>query len=346
DLRSKQEGVKKTGSRTPGETLRLLHNYYKDISTETVFKSREEREVSIKMRQCELKARKIKIMIDKLVKENRYNGHKTNGSEKELSKRRKILSAFMKLYLEKAKILREKFIRANLRLVLSISRDYMGKGLPLPDIIQEGNLGLIKAVESFDYSREFKFSTYASWWIKQRIIRAIMTQTRTIRIPTYLIEKSSQVREAINRLEKENGKPPFFEEIAREVGMSVGSVKRVIYPNENTISLDSVIWQGEKTTLMDSLADLNSLPPDSLIAAANLPKNLDDALLKLNPREREILKMRYGIGYEKRSTLKEVGRKHNLTRERIRQIEKNALLKLCNPRMSGALIGYLNESRK
>jgi RNA polymerase primary sigma factor len=247
----------------------------------------------------------------------------------------------MRLYSKKAKRLKERFVKANLRLVLSIAREYMGKGLPLPDIIQEGNLGLIRAVECFDHTKDYKFSTYASWWIKQRISRAIIHQTRTIRIPSYVIEKSSRVRDVMTRLEAEEGKMPLFEEIAKEVGMPVGFVKRVLFSNEKMLSLDSVIWQGEKTSLMDSIADPNSIRPDSLIAAAHLPKNVDDVLLKLSPREREILKMRFGIGYEKPSTLKEVGDKLNLTRERIRQIEKNALYKLGNPRMGGILIGYL-----
>ncbi|MCI0453391.1 MAG: sigma-70 family RNA polymerase sigma factor [Candidatus Dadabacteria bacterium] len=331
----------KEQSRTPDETLRLLYDYYKDISKEPVFKQREEKEVSIKMRKCESRAREIKVMIDKLLEEKRKNGNGRSGSEKEVSKQIKILSVLMKLYLQKARRLRERFVKANLRLVLSIAREYMGKGLPLPDVIQEGNLGLIRAVESFDHTKDYKFSTYASWWIKQKITRAIIHQVRTIRIPSYVIERTNHVRGAMARLEEENGKTPVFEEIAKEAGMTVGFVKRVLLSNEKMLSLDSVIWQGEKTVLMDSVADPNSIPPDSLIASAYLPQNIDDALLKLSPREREILRMRFGIGYEKPSTLKEVGKKLNLTRERIRQIEKTALYKLGNPRTCGTLVGYL-----
>jgi len=323
------------GSRTTDETMRLLYDYFRDIESEPIFKPREEKKVSAKMRKCESKAREIKTVIDKLTKEKRYKRHKRNGSQKVPSKKKKMLSAFMKAYLEKAKTLKERFIKANLRLVLSIARDYMGRGLPLPDIIQEGNLGLIRAVESFDHTKDYKFSTYASWWIKQRITRAIINQTRTIRIPTYVIEKSNQVRGVMVRLEKEKGKASLFEEIANELGMTVGSVKRILTANENVLSLDSVIWQGEKTTFIDSIADSNSPPPDSIIEAAYLPKNVDEALFKLSPREREVIKMRFGIGYEDSSTLQEIGRKLNLTRERIRQIEKTALYKLGNSKSRG-----------
>ena len=328
-------------SRTTDETIRLLYDYFRDIESEPIFKPREERKVSAKMRKCESKAREMKIEIDKLTKEKRHNGYNRNGSQKLSARKKKILTAIMKAYMHKAKRLKERFIKANLRLVLSIARDYMGRGLPLADIIQEGNLGLIRAVECFDHTKDYKFSTYASWWIKQRITRAIINQTRTIRIPTYLIEKSNQVRDVMVRLEKEKGKAFLFEEIANELGMTVGSVKRILTANENVLSLDSVIWQGEKTAFMDSIADSNSPPPDSIIEAAYLPKNVDEALFKLSPREREVIKMRFGIGYEDSSTLHEIGRKLNLTRERIRQIEKTALHKLGNPRTCGVLKWYL-----
>ena len=342
--------------------LRLLNDYFKEIGPLSLLTSKEEVEVAAKIRKCETRAKEIKMVIERIigmkiggdirstvqdlrdVSENSPNKHmnlKTKLSFKRLSR----LITLFEAYSKKATQFRNRFITANLRLVASIAKRYIGRRLPFLDLIQEGNLGLIRAVERFDYTKGYKFSTYACWWIHQAISRAIFDQTRTIRVPTYVLERSGKVKNARSGLEKKTGRNPLPEEIAKKVNMPVEGVKRVLGADEKLAYLDSPIWRGEKMTLMDLVPDLNSLPPDLLIAAASIPKNLDDALMKLRPREREVLKMRFGIGYDNTSTLDEVGLHLGLTRERIRQIEKRALERLGESKFAPALKSLIEAYR-
>ena len=342
--------------------LRLLNDYFKEIGPLSLLTSKEEVEVAAKIRKCETRAKEIKMVIERIigmkiggdirstvqdlrdVSENSPNKHmnlKTKLSFKRLSR----LITLFEAYSKKATQFRNRFITANLRLVASIAKRYIGRRLPFLDLIQEGNLGLIRAVERFDYTKGYKFSTYACWWIHQAISRAIFDQTRTIRVPTYVLERSGKVKNARSGLEKKTGRNPLPEEIAKKVNMPVEGVKRVLGADEKLAYLDSPIWRGEKMTLMDLVPDLNSLPPDLLIAAASIPKNLDDALMKLRPREREVLKMRFGIGYDNTSTLDEVGLHLGLTRERIRQIEKRALERLGGSKFAPALKSLIEAYR-
>lgn len=231
-------------------------------------------------------------------------------------------------YLNRAKGFKERFVKANLRLVVSIAKRYMGRGLPLPDLIQEGNVGLMRAVERFDHTRGFKFSTYASWWIHQAISRSLLDQTRTIRVPVYVLEQASKVHKISSRIHKEKGRKAFPEEIAEETGISIDGVKRVLEATKDVVHLDSPILDGEKTTLIDFIADDGSPIPDAAMAKTTLADKLRVALSTLTEREEVILKMRFGISYETTYTLDEIGRYFKLTRERIRQIEKRALEKL------------------
>ncbi len=342
--------------------LRLLNDYFKEIGPLSLLTSKEEVEVAAKIRKCETRAKEIKMVIERIigikiggdirstvqdlrdVSENSPNKHmnlKTKLSFKRLSR----LITLFEAYSKKATQFRNRFITANLRLVASIAKRYIGRRLPFLDLIQEGNLGLIRAVERFDYTKGYKFSTYACWWIHQAISRAIFDQTRTIRVPTYVLERSGKVKNARSGLEKKTGRNPLPEEIAKKVNMPVEGVKRVLGADEKLAYLDSPIWRGEKMTLMDLVPDLNSLPPDLLIAAASIPKNLDDALMKLRPREREVLKMRFGIGYDNTSTLDEIGLHLGLTRERIRQIEKRALERLGKSKFAPALKSLIEAYR-
>ena len=354
------------GVKLPGKTeeiqnhdLRLLNDYFKEIGSLSLLTAREEVEVAAKIRKCETRAKEIKMIIERIIGKKiggdirstvqglkEVSDKTPNKSKKErVFKRLGRLLTLFDAYSKKATQFRNRFITANLRLVASIAKRYIGRRLPFMDLIQEGNLGLIKAVERFDYTRGYKFSTYACWWIHQAISRAIFDQTRTIRVPTYVLERSGKVKNVRSGLEKKTGRNPLPEEIAKKVNMPVEGVKRVLGADERLAYLDSPIWQGEKMTLMDLVPDLNSLPPDLLIAAASIPKNLDDALMKLRPREREVLKMRFGIGYDNTSTLDEVGLHLGLTRERIRQIEKRALERLGKSKFAPALKSLIEAYR-
>src|ERR1700757_3747295 len=207
------------GQWVPDEQFRLLYVYFKDMGIESLLTSKEEIEVSAKIKKCEARAREIKMILERFSGEKTTKGKriKRNGHQisNELSKRVQRLSAFMKAYMERAKELKERFVKANLRLVVSIAKRYMGRGLPLPDLIQEGNVGLMRAVERFDHTKGYKFSTYASWWIHQAISRALLDQTRTIRVPVYVLEQASKVHRTSSMLHKETGRKPFPEEIAQ-----------------------------------------------------------------------------------------------------------------------------------
>jgi RNA polymerase primary sigma factor len=306
----------------PNEEFRLLYAYLKDMANEPLLTPKEEIEISTGIKKCETKIREIEALFDKLSNEGAIKDKR-----KDLSKRIKRLNASMKAYLERARELKGRFIKANLRLVVSVARRYTSRGLPFPDLIQEGNIGLMKAVEKFDHTKGFKFSTYASWWVQQAILRAIMDQTGTIRVPVYVFEQAGEIRRISSMLHKEMGRKPMPEEIARKSGIPVEGVRRILEEANYIFSLDSPIVDGEPKTFLDFIPDKLSLS-DSVVAKAALKETIRDALSMLTPREREVIRMRFGIDQEIPHTLDEIGRKYGRTRERIRQIEKGALKKL------------------
>ncbi|WP_329384308.1 sigma-70 family RNA polymerase sigma factor [Streptomyces sp. NBC_01351] len=223
---------------------------------------------------------------------------------------------------------KEVFIRSNLRLVVAVARRYPRSGLPLLDLIQEGNAGLVRAVEKFDYAKGFKFSTYATWWIRQAITRSIADQSRTIRLPVHLVEELGRIRRVQREFNRENGRDPEHAEVAAELDSTEKRVGDVLDWARDPVSLNmSVDDQGE-TQFGDLLEDTSAISPEQSVLSLLRSEELEDLLGKLDQRTASIIKMRYGIEDGRERTLTEVGKQHGLTRERIRQIEKHALLEL------------------
>ena len=303
--------------------------YLKEIGKVPLLNPDEE----IVLAQAMSAGNEAKARLDEL-EEQRKNGETPDITPEEEAQLRKVY--------KKGESSKQKLAEANLRLVVSIAKRYVGRGMLFLDLIQEGNLGLIKAVEKFDYTKGYKFSTYATWWIRQAITRAIADQARTIRIPIHMVETINKVIRVSRQLLQELGHDPSPAEISAEMGMPVEKVREILKIAQEPVSLETPIGEEEDSHLGDFIPDEGASEPSEAASFTLLKEQLMDVLSTLTPREEKVLKLRFGIEDGRTRTLEEVGKEFNVTRERIRQIEAKALRKLRHPSRSKKLKDFLN----
>jgi len=351
--------------------IRILQPYFKEMGEISLLTSKQEIVESAKIKKCEKRAKEIKLKIEKIldrklgdhveeivrnIKSFKTKNQKPTNRSKLFDSTQKnlnnintqdkirIKTILFKKYSQKANKFKNKFVNANLRLVVNISKKYLSRGLPLSDLIQEGNVGLMRAVEKFDHKKGYKFSTYASWWIHQAMSRSILDQTRTIRVPVYILEQATKINRISSIITKNSGNKPLPEELSIKTGLSLNNVKKVMESTKEVAHLDSPLFNGEtNTTLIDFISDEKIETPDIAVTNIMMSLKIQKFLEKLNPREETILKMRYGLLHDKNYTLDEIGIYFSLTRERIRQIEKRALEKLHKADSTEILKSFLDR---
>ena len=303
--------------------------YLKEIGKVPLLSAEEEIELAQKMENGVVAREKIAIL-----KKREESGEAEEGTQEEIEKLTKEAN--------EGDDAKKRLAEANLRLVVSIAKRYVGRGMLFLDLIQEGNLGLIKAVEKFDYRKGYKFSTYATWWIRQAITRAIADQARTIRIPVHMVETINKLIRVSRQLLQELGREPQPEEIAEKMDMSVDRVREILKISQEPVSLETPIGEEEDSHLGDFIQDDNVPVPADAAAFTLLKEQLVEVLSTLTDREQKVLRLRFGLDDGRARTLEEVGKEFNVTRERIRQIEAKALRKLRHPSRSRKLKDYLD----
>jgi RNA polymerase primary sigma factor len=305
------------------DTLKLAVKMRKeDVIVEAVQQLNEVRQLSGFSATALDNTERIVATLVKAARQHRAGGYREKQFERSI---RQIREA--RLVLERAK---DEMVRCNLRLVVDIAKHYNGKGLGLLDLIQEGNIGLMKAAERYQYRKGFKFSTYATWWVRQGITRSLADQSRTIRIPVHMTESSHRIVRTTRRLAQQFGREPKPEEIGRSLQIHPDKIKDTLQIFQEPVSLDNPVGDGE-TLFGELIADRHAMPPDSHVNRTELTRELDRILSTLTPREQVVIRMRFGIGQDEPFTLEQVGQNLSVTRERIRQIEAKALKKLKTP---------------
>lgn len=305
--------------------------YLKEIGKVPLLSADEEIELAQKMEAGSVAVEKIPLLKERLAE---------TGEEQEKEEIQAEIKA-LQLDVDRGSDAKKRLAEANLRLVVSIAKRYVGRGMLFLDLIQEGNLGLIKAVEKFDYRKGYKFSTYATWWIRQAITRAIADQARTIRIPVHMVETINKLIRVSRQLLQELGREPTPEEIAEEMKMPVERVREILKISQEPVSLETPIGEEEDSHLGDFIKDDNVPVPADAATFTLLKEQLEEVLGTLTEREQKVLTLRFGLEDGRARTLEEVGKEFNVTRERIRQIEAKALLKLRHPSRSRKLKDYL-----
>jgi RNA polymerase sigma factor (sigma-70 family) len=322
----------KNGRDITDPNYRLLYAYFRELNDEKLLSKRDEAVLAAKIKLCESGARKITRRIN----------NKTKTGKGIQSRAGYILDALSRSYSERSRQFQEKFVKSNLRLVIELANKYTGRGLPLTDLIQEGNIGLMKAVTKFDHTKGFKFSTYASWWIHQALSRAVMEQTHIILIPVYLQELAAKVFRAKAKLEHNTDKNAMPEQIARETNIPLDAVSTILRGNDLVVPLDLLPGNEDTKSYLDITSDPNAKRPEYYLTLRSINEEIRDSLELLSDRERDVLMMRFGIDYENDHKLEQIADKYGLSRERIRQIEKDALGKLAMSERSGVLREFLN----